>query len=288
MRNHHSSFSVGQMACVLGVSPSGYYDFLKRPLSLREKTNQALVKQIKAIFKESFHTYGSPRVHAELRAQGYSCSRNKVAGLMRDEGLQAKMYKKFKKTTRQSEKPSYKGQDLVQRHFYAPQPNRLWVADISYLRVNNKWAYLAIVLDLFSRKVVGMALENHMKVDLILKALTSALSQRRPPSGLIHHSDLGSQFTSHAFYQLAKEKGITLSHGRTGSAYDNDAMESFFHTLKTELTHFKTYQTIQEARLDIFTYIHTFYNSKRRHSTLNYQSPNQWERSFQLINSISV
>jgi transposase InsO family protein len=288
MKDHHSSFSVGQMASILGVSPSGYYDFLKRSPSIREQTNQTLVKQIKAIFEESDQTYGSPRVHAELRAQGYSCSRNKVARLMRQQSLQAKMYKKFKKTTRQSQKPYYKGQDLVQRHFYASQPNRLWVADISYLRVNNKWSYLAIVLDLFSRKVVGMAVENHMKVDLILKALTSALIQRRPPSGLIHHSDLGSQFTSHAFYQLAKEKGITLSHGKTGSAYDNAAMESFFHTLKTELTYFKTYQTLEEARLDIFTYIHTFYNSKRRHSTLNYQSPNQWEYNYQQHNFISV
>ena len=281
MKIHTHSFSLAQMASILGVSPSGYYDFLKRPPSLRDQNNQELVKKIQSLFKESLETYGSPRIHAELLEVGYSCSRNKVARLMRGQGLQAKMYKKFKKTTKQSQTPYYKGQDLVQRHFYSPQPNKLWVADISYLLVSNRWAYLAIVLDLFSRKVVGMALENHMKSDLVLKALSQALTLRRPPKGLIHHSDLGSQFTSHALYQLAQKHGITLSHGNTGSAYDNAAMESFFHTLKTELTHFKNYQTIEEARLDIFTYIHTFYNSKRRHSTLNYQSPNQWETNYQ-------
>jgi len=147
---------------------------------------------------------------------------------------------------------------------------------------------LAIILDLFSRKVVGMALQETMKAELVVEALTAAILLRRPPAELIHHSDLWGQYTSHALYKKAHAYGIQLSHGKTACSYDNAAMESFFHTLKTELTHFKTYQTIEEARLDIFTYIYAFYNSKRKHSTLNYQAPNQWEKNYNQTQTISI
>lgn len=190
---------------------------------------------------------------------------------MKAHSIQAKMYRKFKKTTKQSKQPYYRGQDLVQRNFTTLRPNKIWVADISFIPINGKWAYLAIVLDLFSRKVVGMALQGTMKTELIIQALTTAIILRKPSAGIIHHSDLGGQFTSRELYKTARSFGINLSHGKTGCSYDNAVMESFFHTLKTELIHFKKYQTIEEAKLDIFNYIYTFYNQKRRHSTLKYQ-----------------
>lgn len=280
MKTHSDYFCLDQMAKVLGVSRSGYYAFAKRTKSKRASYNEELIAKIKTIFAESAETYGSPRIHAELKEQGYNCSRPKVARLMQTHSIQAKMYKKFKKTTKQSSKPYHRGEDLLQQDFSSPSPNTIWVADISYIPVNNGWVYLAIVLDLFSRKVVGMALEERMQADLVVKALNAAILHRKPPKGLIHHSDLGSQFTSQELYKVAKKHGIILSHGKTGCSYDNAAMESFFHTLKTELVYFKKYQSIQEARLDIFNYIYTFYNQKRRHSTLKFLSPHQWEINY--------
>ncbi|OJX03735.1 MAG: hypothetical protein BGO76_00220 [Caedibacter sp. 38-128] len=277
-----------QMAQVLGVSRSRYYDFIKRSPSKRELENTETVKRMRTIFEESRETYGSPRIHAELCAQGTPCSRVKVAQLMQKNDIQAKMYRKFVKTTKRSENITRPTQDLVQQNFYSPLPNRVWVADITFIAINRTWDYLAIILDLFSRKVVGMALSDHMRSSLILAALNQPLLLRRPPSGLIHHSDMGSQYTSNNLYEIAQTHGIKLSHGKTGCAYDNAAMESFFHTLKTEHVYFKKYKTLEEAKTDIFEYIFTFYNSKRRHSTLNYQSPNQWEYNHYKNQTISV
>ena len=288
MKNHSAYFCIAQMAKVLGVSKSGYYDFINRSPSKRAIYNEELIGKIRTIFAQSHDTYGSPRVHAELIEQGYNCSRPRVARLMQAHKIQAKMYKKFKKTTIQSEEPYHRGEDLVKQNFTALTPNSIWVADISYIAVNNKWVYLSIVLDLFARKVLGMALEETMKAELVIKALNAAITLRKPTKGLIHHSDLGGQFTSHALYKAAKKHGIILSHGKTGVSYDNAAMESFFHTLKTELIYFRKYQTLEEAKLDIFNYIYTFYNQKRRHSTLQYKTPNQWEQNFKQIKSVSV
>ena len=288
MKSNSSYFPIDQMAQVLGVSRSGYYGFISRPPSKRSLENKELACKIKTIFTKSYETYGSPRVHAELREQGFACSRLRVARLMKASGIQAKMHRKFKKTTKRSENPYHRGEDLVKRNFSTQSPNVAWVADISFILVNNKWAYLAVVLDLFSRKVVGMALEDNMKTDLVIKALNAALLQRKPSKGLIHHSDLGGQYTSHEFYKTAKKQGVILSHGKTGVSYDNAAMESFFHTLKTELIYFRKYQTIEEARLDIFTYIYTFYNQKRRHSTLKYKTPKDYEIDYKKLKSVSV
>ncbi len=288
MKHHTTLFSLDQMAQVLGVSRSGYYDFIKRSPSKRELENTETVKRMRTIFEESRETYGSPRIHAELCAQGTPCSRVKVARLMQKNDIQAKMYRKFVKTTKRSENITRPTQDLVQQNFYSPLPNRVWVADITFIAINKTWAYLAIILDLFSRKVVGMALSDHMRNSLILAALNQALLLRKPPSGLIHHSDMGSQYTSNNLYEIAQTHGIKLSHGKTGCAYDNAAMESFFHTLKTEHVYFKNYKTLEEAKTDIFEYIFTFYNSKRKHSTLNYQSPNQWENNYYKNQFISV
>ncbi|AIL13527.1 hypothetical protein IM40_08605 [Candidatus Paracaedimonas acanthamoebae] len=277
-----------QIAQALGVCRSGYYDFIKRSPSKRGLENAEAIKRIKTIFEESRETYGSPRIHAELCAQGSACSRAKVARLMKKNDIQAKMYRKFVKTTKRSGNIPQPAQDLVQQNFYSPLPDRVWVADITFIAINKTWVYLAIILDLFSRKVVEMALSDHMRSSLILAALQQALLLRKPASGLIHHSDLGSQYTSHDLYEMAQTHGIKLSHGKTGCTYDNAAMESFFHTLKTEHAYFKNYKTLEEAKTDIFEYIFTFYNAKRRHSTLNYQSPNQWEYNYYKNQSISV
>lgn len=282
MKSHQGIFCVEQMAKVLGVSRSGYYDFLKRPQSKRTQENEKLTYHIHRVFKESQETYGSPRIRAELASEGLSVSRQRVARLMRKEGLKAKMYQKFVTTTNRSKTAQESPKDLLERQFKITSPNRVWVADITYIKVAQKWTYLAVVLDLFSRKIVGMALEQSLKTDLILKALQAALVHRKPPKGLIHHSDLGSQYTSGDMKKIARNHGIKLSYGN--SAYDNAVMESFFHTLKTEQVYFQKYTALEEARLDIFTYIFTFYNSKRRHSTLNYQSPDTVEKNYKNSN----
>lgn len=285
MKRYHDVFSVDQMACVLEVSRSGYYDYLKRGLSARALDNKRLVDQIKLIFDESHRTYGSPRLHAALKEQGFSCSRSRVARLMKSHDMEAKMSRRFKKTTKRSTKAQHHP-DLVQQNFQVSDPNRVWVADITYISVRGRWVYLAVVLDLFSRKAVGMALQETMKTDLVLQAMTQALLHRRPPSGLIHHSDLGSQYTSLDLQKLAKQHSFTLSYGTC--AYDNAVMESFFHTLKTEHVYFKNYQTLEEVKIDIFAYIFTFYNAKRRHSTLQYQTPNQVESNYDRNKFISL
>lgn len=280
----HPTFAVDQMACTLGVSRSGYYDYLKRGQSIRDHDNKKLMDAMKIIFKDSHQTYGGPRIHATLKDQGFTCSRPRVARLMKAHGLVAKMSRRVKRATKRSDKN--RQPDLVQQNFQVSAPNRVGVGDITYIWVKGRWVYLAVVLDLFSRKIVGMALEETMKSDLVRQAIIQALISRRPPSGLIHHSDLGSQYTSHDIQSLAKSQGIRLSYG--SSAYDNVVIESFFHTLKTEHVYFKTYQTLEEAKLDIFTYIFAFYNSKRRHSTLGYQTPNQREDKYNNRNLISV
>lgn len=285
MKRHHGVFPVHQMAKTLGVSRSGYNDYLKRGLSIRAIENKKLVDQMKVIFEESQRTYGSPRLQAVLKEQGFYCSRPRVARLMKVHDIQAKMFKRFKKTTKRSDK-GISRPDLLQQNFQVNHPNRVWVSDITYISINKKWAYLAVVLDLFSRKIVSMALHETMKNDLVLQVMTQALLNRRPPSGLIHHSDLGSQYTSFDLQKLAKHQGINLSYGTC--AYDNAVMESFFHTLKTEHVYFKNYQTLEEAKGDIFAYIFAFYNSKRRHSTLKYQTPNRIEDNYVKNKVISV
>lgn len=279
MKAHQNIFCIEQMARTLGVSRSGYYDFLKRPKSFRSLANKKLLENIQDIFEESHYTYGSPRVHAELVSRGFKCSRPLVGRLMKTYGLRAKMHRKFIKTTNRSILPGKELRDLVKRQFQVEKPNRVWVADITYIKINHAWAYLAVVLDLFSRKIVGMALQENMKTTLVLQALQQALILRNPPQGLIHHSDLGTQYTSSDMNKMAQRHYIKLSYGN--SAFDNAVMESFFHTLKTEHVYFKKYQSIEEAKTDIFTYIFTFYNSKRRHSTLKYNSPDAIEKMYQ-------
>lgn len=272
----------------MGVSRSGYYRFLKAELSVRAQQNKELLDKIRRIHQESFETYGSPRIHAELKANGESYSRRRVARLMKAHGIVAKMAKRFKKTTQQAEKPYFVPEDLIQQDFKALEPNEAWVSDITYVLTQEGWVYCAIILDLFSRKVIGLAVEARMTAELVLTALRQALTHRRPPAGVIHHSDRGSQYTSRALKLLADNYGVQLSMGKVANAYDNAVAESFFHTLKTELVYFQSYKNLEEAKMNIFQYVYGFYNQRRRHSTLRYLSPAQFENDFYVNQKIRL
>jgi len=288
MKTHHQEFSIERMAAVLGVSRSGYYHFLKAEPSARSRANQQLLERIRLIHETSFEIYGSPRIHAELKANGEICSRRRVAKLMKENCIVAKMHKRFKKTTRQSKKPYFVAPDLLCQDFKAREPNEAWVSDISYIFTQEGWVYCAMILDLFSRKIIGLAIEAHMTADLVLMALIQALTHRRPPAGVVHHSDRGSQYTCQALKLLADNYGVQLSMGKVANAYDNAVAESFFHTLKTELVYFQSYKNLEEAKMSIFRYVYGFYNQTRRHSTLKYLSPTQFENNFYQQEKVSL
>lgn len=287
MKQHQTEFSLERMSCVFQVSRSGYYRYLNAPPSQRARENQRLSEKIKAIHAASRQTYGSPRIQAELREQGETCSRKRVARLMRQEGLQAKMKQRFKTTTRVN--PAAKAApNLLAQDFTAQQPDQRWVADFTYVATLEGWLYVAAVLDLFSRRIVGLAMSERMTADVVIKALQQALIHRQPPSGLMHHSDQGCQYTSESFQRLLKQHGITASMSGTGNCYDNAAMESFFHTLKTEHIYFEHYLTREQAKQSIFEYVEVFYNRQRRHSTLGYVSPLVFEKQWQQLQDVSL
>ena len=264
------------MSLMFDVSRSGYYRFTKAHVSKRAKENELLLEKIKKVHIKSRQTYGSPRIQAELKSQGFYCSRKRVARLMHQAGIQAKMKKQFKKTTKVN--PKAKGApNLLNQNFAADKPNQLWVADITYIATAQGWLYVAAVLDLFSRRIVGLAMSERMTSDLVISALKQALIHRNPDEGLVHHSDKGCQYTSKEFQKLLKKNGITVSMSGTGNCYDNAVMESFFHTLKTEHVRFEHYVTREQAKLSIFEYVEVFYNRKRLHSTLGYLAPAQYE-----------
>lgn len=264
---------------MLGVARSGYYKYRNKQPSKRQKENDVLLQTIRAIHKMSRQTYGSPRIHAELKAQGFQCSRPRVARIMQKDGMAAKMSRIFKRTTYVDDRRAV-APNLLQQQFTAATPNVKWVADITYVRTHEGWLYVAIVLDLFSRRVVGLAMGESLHAVLVLQAMTQALQRRRPKGGLQHHSDRGCQYTGELFQQLLIENGITCSMSGTGNCYDNAVAESFFHTLKTECVHFERYESRENAKQSIFEYVEVFYNNQRRHSTLGYVSPAEFERRF--------
>jgi transposase InsO family protein len=277
---HREEFAVKIMCRVLGVSKSGYYDWRKRKPSARDKANAKLVEEIKRIFKRSRKTYGSPRIHAELKAQGKTCSLNRVARLMRKHGIRARRRRRRVRTTDSKHKQPI-APNLLERRFEAEGPNQKWVADITYIDTAEGWLYLATVMDLFSRRVVGWAMADHMERSLVEQALRMALIRRQPRAGLLHHSDQGSQYASGDYRALLAAWGITVSMSRTGDCYDNAAMESFFGTLKTECITSR-YATRADARTAVFEYIEVWYNRQRRHSTLGYLSPHAFEEAYAL------
>lgn len=267
------------MCRVLGVSRSGYYSWSNRPESLKRQQDKALLVSIRGIFTDSRGTYGSPRVHRTLRNRDVPCGKNRVANLMRKDGLRARMKRRFKATTNSKHNLPVAG-NLVQRNFVPEQPDQIWAGDITYVWTSEGWLYLAVVLDLFSRSVVGWAMEKYMTRHLVMNALDMAIKRRQPARGLIHHSDRGSQYASGDFQELLNKHGIRCSMSRKGDCWDNAPVESFFGTLKQELIFHQRYYTRAHAKQSIFEYIERFYNRKRLHSTLGYQCPVDYEANY--------
>jgi len=267
------------MCRVLGVSTSGYYAWRGREPSKRAIRDKALLERIREIHKRSRGTYGVPRVHAELRADGVSIGRKRIARLMRQDGLQGVSRRKGMRTTIRKRSRS-SADDLVQRDFNVPGPDRLWVADITYIPTWAGFLYLAVVVDAWSRRVVGWSMANHLRTSLVLDALDMALYRRRPQD-VIHHSDQGTQYTSIAFGLRCKEAGIRPSTGSVGDCYDNAMCESFFATLECELLEQHRFRTLAEARLATFDFIEGWYNPHRRHSSIGYHSPINYEKEHQ-------
>ncbi len=265
------------MCRVLAVSRSGYYAWCERPLSARAHADQQLGLAIRAVHAASRRTYGSPRVQAELGAQGWRCGRHRVARLMRAAGLAGQPRRRFRGTTDSGHAFPVVANTLA-RQFAVARPNQVWAADLTYVPTDEGWLYLAVVLDLASRRVVGWAMQARLTEGLALDALHMALGQRRPGGGLVHHSDRGSQYASRAYQAALARQGIHPSMSRRGNVGDNAVVESFFATVKTELVHQRHYRSRREAQADLFDYLELWYNRRRRHSALGYLSPAAFER----------
>ena len=269
---------IAMMCRLLGVSTSGYYAWRRRCSSRREVGDTALLQRIREIHAASYATYGAPRIHAELRDEGRHVGRKRVARLMRRARIAGISRRKWVRTTIRDER-ARPAPDLVERKFLATEPNRLWVADITYVSTLAGFLYLAIVLDAFSRRIVGWAMATHLRAELVLEALDMALAWRRPED-VIHHSDQGSQYTSVAFGQRCENMGVRPSMGSVGDAYDNAMAESFFATLECELIDRRRFRNPAEARREVFNFIEGWYNPRRRHSAIGYMSPINYERSY--------
>ena len=276
IRDHASRFAVNLMCSALQVSTSGYYAWIDRPESARAQANHQLLGQIRDAHRRSRCSYGSPRVTQELRAQGHCVGENRVARLMQAAQIRAKSARKWRATTQSFHRLPV-AQNTLDRGFSLAQPNRVWAGDISYVWTAQGWLYLAVMLDLHSRTVIGWAMGERLTAELALQALTMALRRRMPTSALLHHSDRGIQYASSDYQQLLADHGIVCSMSRKGNCWDNAVVESFFHTLKVELVHHRRYLTRDDARQEIFEWIEVFYNRQRRHSTLGYRSPAEFE-----------
>jgi transposase InsO family protein len=273
---HRDEYRVSRMCEVLGVSSSGFYAWQDREPSMREQENAALVIDIRQVYDHSRQTYGSPRIHAELQAMGRSVSRKRVARLMRINGIQAKRKQRYQTTTRRN--PSVDPvPNLIAQDFNAQAANDKWLADITYIDTHEGWLYLAAILAVYSRKIVGWSMSQQLQKHLVEDALRMAVGQRDLRGGLVHHSDQGSQYTSHDFLALLQQHNIQVSMSGVGNCYDNAMMESFFATLKTECVT-ERFETRQQARQLVFEYIEVWYNRCRRHSALGYLSPEQYEQ----------
>lgn len=271
-----SEYPIRRLCAALEVSESGYYAWGKRQPSQRTQEDTALAERIEQAYQGSRRTYGSPRVQAELRAGGVHCSRKRIARLMRQRGLSARRKTQRVHTT-QSQHAQQVAPNRLNREFTAQRPNEKWVADLTGVWTSQGWLYVAAVLDLFSRKVIGWAMAAKREDDLVLAALRMALQARHPQAGLLHHSDRGSQYTSRDYQTLLRAWGVEVSMSRKGDCYDNALMESFFATLKGEGTDRQRWTSHSQARQAIFEYMEVFYNRKRRHSSLGYRSPVAFE-----------
>lgn len=275
--DHRDEYPITLMCQVLDVSRSGYYAWRTRGPSEREMANQRLLGRIREIFVESDETYGSPRIHRKLRQEGVRCGRKRVARLMRRDGLQARSKRQRTTQTTDSDHSLPVAPNLLKQDFTATGINKTWLSDITYVATADGWVYLAVVMDLYSRKIVGWSIQPTLQRQLVIDALNMAIRRRRPAPGLIHHSDQGNQYASQDYQAKLDEHGMICSMSRVGNCFDNAPMESFFSTLKVECVGDTIYPTREAAKADLFRYIEVFYNRQRLHSSLGYQSPAAYE-----------
>jgi putative transposase len=280
MQGHRQEFPLEMMCRLLRVSRSGYYAWLARQgkePGRRQRRRTELVEKIWTVYEQSDGVYGSPRVHKELKAQGHAVCENTVAKLMKKQDIHSITRRRFRVCTTDSNHPHRVAPNLLERCFKRDLPNQAWCADITYIRTGEGWLYLAAVIDLCSRKIVGWAMADHTRASLCLDALEMAARQRRPGQGLLHHSDRGVQYACDDYQKKLAELGMICSMSGRGDCYDNAVMESFFKTLKTERVYHNNYATRQQAMASVFQYIEVFYNRKRLHSSLGYMSPAAYE-----------
>jgi transposase InsO family protein len=276
MDQYRSEFRVTKMCRALGVSRSGYYGWKKQPQGKRRKDEERLLMEIKESYRKSKGNYGSPRIADDLRDKGMRCGKNRVARIMKVNGIKAKTTKKFKATTNSKHNLPV-AENLLNRDFTAARPNAVWVSDITYVSTLEGWLYLAVIIDLYSRQVVGWAMHNRLTADFVIRALYQAIGRRRPPAGCIFHSDRGVQYACKDFRKVLQRYNFRQSMSKKGDCYDNAVAESFFHTLKVEHVYQHRYATRAEARQSIFEYVEMFYNRQRKHSALGYRSPVSFE-----------
>lgn len=279
IRDHAHQFRVSKMCPVTGVSRSGYYAWRSRPDSRQARANRELLAEIQRIHQSDCSVYGSPRMYKELLARGFQCSENRVARIMRTHNIRAKQGKRLRRPALKTSS-AWIAPNVLGGHFQSERTNQVWLSDITYIVTKKGWLYLAVVMDLFSRRIIGWSMSPRITSQLSLDALHMALLQRSPkPGTLLHHSDRGIHYACKAYQELLRRKGIQASMSRRGVCYDNAVLESFFSTLKTERVFSRTYRSQNEAQSDLFEYIEIFYNQKRRHSSLGYVSPTVFEET---------
>ncbi|MFC2084419.1 IS3 family transposase [Bacteroidota bacterium] len=276
IKKRSNEFSTRVLCELMKVSKSSYYKYLRRKPSRREESNKKILKEIKKIYQESKGRYGSPRITVAINRRGIKCDRKRIARIMKEEGILAKTRKKYKITTNSKHKLPV-AENLVRQNFRADKPNKIWAGDITYVWTKEGWLYLAAILDLYSRKIIGWQISKYLDKKLVIEALRKAIEARSVLKGMIFHSDQGVQYASDEFKETLRNNGILQSMSRRGNCYDNAVAESFFHTLKTELIYFERYNTKDEARTSIFEYIEIFYNRKRIHSSIGYLTPEEFE-----------
>ena len=278
IRQYSDQFSVGLLCNTLQVSRSGYYAWRDRPVTKMQGRRKQLLEAIRQTHQKSRAIYGAPRIHRALRAQGHQCSENTVAKLMRQNGIRSKIQRRFRIRTTDSKHQHPVAKNELDRQFQHERPNKAWAADITYVATDEGWLYLAAIIDLCSRKVVGWAAADHLRTELVCDALRMAITHRNPQPGLLHHSDRGVQYAGADYQELLAQYAIRPSMSNVADCYDNAVMESFFATLKRECVYHEHYSTRYQARQDLFEYIEVFYNRTRLHSTLGYRSPDEFEQ----------
>lgn len=277
VEEHRNDMPLNRLCEIMDVSPRGYRAWRGRPMSFSQRTDMVVLAHIRDQFEQSLGSYGRPRMTEELKELGLAVGHRRVGRLMKDNGIKVRRNKKFKATTDSSHNLNI-APNLLNRDFSADRPNQKWAGDISYVWTQEGWLYLAVILDLYSRRVIGWAVSNRMKRGLAIRALKMAIALRRPPKGCIHHTDRGSQYCSHDYQKLLRQHGFQVSMSGTGNCYDNAAVETFFKTIKAELLWQRSWPTRRSAELAIFEYVNGFYNPRRRHSALGWKSPLAFER----------